>query len=86
MIHVLWHLLNVFVPAAAVALLSAAAVKLLWWKEYRPVSWTRLILIPLSLNALVLLGGLIWSGQDGKMATYAVMTLTNALGLWWSQR
>ena len=39
-----WHLLNFFLPALWVAVLAAAAAKLLWRRALAAVSWRRLSL------------------------------------------
>ena len=77
------HLLNLFLPALALGLLASAAAKLLWRRELSAVAWRRLAVPACVASALVLLGGLVLFGRDGKMATYAAMVLVCALTLWW---
>lgn len=78
-----WHLANLFVPALALAMISAGLTKLLWRRDLAGVRWTRLAGAAAVAGALVTVGGLVLGGRDGRMATYAVLVLANALALWW---
>jgi hypothetical protein len=78
-----WHLLNLFVPAVGLGLLAAAGTKLLWRRETAGRHWWGLAWRSSAAGACVTLGGLAWFGQDGRMATYAVMIGATALTLWW---
>jgi hypothetical protein len=78
-----WHLLNLLAPAVGLGLIAPTLAKLLWRRALKRVSWLRLSLWVGSACALVAIGGLIVFGHDGKMATYAAMTLACALTLWW---
>ena len=77
-----WHLLNLFGPAAGLALIAPALAKLLWRKELGAVRWWRLIGAVFGACTLVTLAGLVIFGQDGKMTTYAAMVVACALALW----
>jgi len=77
------HLLNLFLPALGLGLLAAAAAKLVWRRELSTVAWRRLALPACASSAVVMLGGLVLFGRDGKMATYGAMVLVCALTLWW---
>ena len=79
----LWHLGNLFVPALALGALAAAAAKGLWRRELAPVRWRQLALPACAACAAVTLAGLVLSGRDGRMLTYAAMVLACALTLWW---
>jgi hypothetical protein len=79
----LWHLLNFFYPAASVALIAAALVKLLWRRELAAVSAWALARDAALASAVVLMAGLVWYGADGKMGTYLAMVLACAVTLWW---
>jgi hypothetical protein len=80
----LGHLFNLFLPALGVAALAALLAKGLWRHELKAVSWRRLMAHAASAGAVVMLGGLIVSGRDGRMGTYLMLVLANALGLWWA--
>ena len=77
------HLVNLFVPAMALAALAAALAKLAWRSELRAQRWWRLAWPAAAANAFVTVAGLAWTGHDGKTATYAAMVLVTALTLWW---
>ncbi len=78
----LWHLLNFLAPAFGLGVLAASAAKLLWRRELGPVPWRRLALWGSAASTLALIGGLVVSGRDGRMATYAAMVTACALALW----
>jgi len=82
-LDVLMHLGNLFLPALALAALTAALAKLLWRRELAPVSFRRLAVPAALVGAAVTLAGLVVFGRDGKMATYASMVLACAFTLWW---
>ena len=79
----LWHVTNLFVPALALGVLSAALAKLLWRRELAAVGWGRLALPAAVACAFVTLAGLVAFGRDGRIATYAGMVVACALTLWW---
>ena len=80
----LWHLLNFWAPAVGVGALAAALSKLLWRHELAGVRWRRLALAGSLAAAVVLLAGLVLTGRDGRMLTYAAMVAACALALWWA--
>jgi hypothetical protein len=80
----LWHLMNFLAPAVGVSTIAALLAKLLWRRELKGVPVWRLVAFAAGASAIVLVVGLAWTGQDGKMATYGAMVLACALGLWWS--
>ena len=82
-IDALWHLLNFFVPALGVGVLASLCAKLLWRRALKRVSWRRLGGWATACSAVVLVGGLVVFGHDGKMATYGAMVLACAITLWW---
>lgn len=82
-LNLLWHLLNLVAPAVGLGALAAGLAKLLWRRELASVPWHRLAGWGVAAALLALLGGLVISGRDGRMATYAAMVLANALALWW---
>jgi hypothetical protein len=80
----LGHLLNLLLPALGVAALAAALAKLLWRQALAAVRWSRLAGTGALAGAVVVIGGLVLSGRDGRMSTYVALVLAVALGLWWS--
>ena len=79
----LWHLLNLLLPAAGLGMLASGMSKLLWRAALRGVAWRRLAAWASAGAGLALLGGLLVTGRDGRMGTYAAMVLASALALWW---
>ena len=78
-----WHLLNFVAPALGVAVLASALAKWVWRRELAAVPWLRLALWAAGAGVLVLVGGMVVFGRDGKMATYAALVVASALALWW---
>ncbi len=78
----IWHALNFFAPALGMAVLAASAAKLLWRRDLAGVSWLRLALWAALAGMVVLIGGLIVFGRDGKMATYVALIVATTLALW----
>jgi vacuolar-type H+-ATPase subunit I/STV1 len=78
-----WHLFGFFLPALATGALAAGATKWLWRAELRDRSWRRLAGWAIAAGAATLLAGLVVTGRDGRMLSYAAMVAANALALWW---
>ena len=80
------HILNFIAPAAVVALLLVLAARpfkrFLVSNRFFPQSiWAQLATIFI-VNVFVLVAGLVFFGNDGKMSTYAAMVLAAALSQW----
>lgn len=80
------HILNFIAPAAVVALLLVLLSRI--FKRFlvskRAVDqsiWAQAAII-FMVNVLVLAAGLVFFGNDGKMATYAAMVLSAAACQW----
>lgn len=80
------HILNFIAPAAVVALFLVLLSRI--FKRFlvskRPVDqsiWAQAAII-FMVNVLVLAAGLVFFGNDGKMATYAAMVLAAAACQW----
>jgi hypothetical protein len=80
------HLINLVLPAAAVALLLVLATQLMGgvFRSKRPLahSWYGQAAIVFMANVVVLVGGLVFFGHDGKMLTYAAMVAGAAVCQW----
>ncbi len=79
----LWHLLNFAAPAFGVAALAAALAKAVWRRELATVPWRRLALAGSVASLAALIAGLVLTGHDGRMSSYAAMLVACALALWW---
>lgn len=82
-LDVLFHLVNLLLPALGMGAIAAGLSKLLWRAALRPVAWRRLAAWASGAALLALLAGLVLTGRDGRMATYAAMVLASAAALWW---
>jgi hypothetical protein len=82
-IDVIWHVSNLFLPALMLGALASALAKLLWRRELAAVPWKKLAGPACAACAAVVLAGLVITGRDGRMATYAAMVLACAATLWW---
>lgn len=82
-IDALGHLVNLFLPALALAALAAALAKGLWRRALAPVRWRSLALPAALVNAGIVLAALWITGRDGTMAMYAAMVAGCAFTLWW---
>ena len=79
----LWHLLNFIAPALGVGALAAALAKAFWRRDLAAVPWRRLALAGGGAALAALIAGLVLTGHDGRMITYAAMLVACALALWW---
>ena len=78
------HLLNFFAPAWGVAFFCVVFAQFAarrWLPESR-WSWLRQLIVSAVLGSLVLAGGLVFFGIDGKMATYGVLVVVCASAQW----
>jgi hypothetical protein len=65
-------------------LIAAAGAKLVWRRDLAGVAYSRLARWAGGAATAALLAGLVITGRDGRMATYAAMVLACALALWWA--
>lgn len=79
----LWHLFNFLMPAFGVGALAAALCKLLWWRALRGLAWTALAAPAVLGGVAAQVAGLLVAGRDGRMTTYALLVVVNAVVLWW---
>ncbi|MFG6487623.1 hypothetical protein ACG04R_13150 [Roseateles sp. BYS78W] len=78
-----WHIANLFAPAWGLAALLAAAIKLAWWREAKPLRWWRLWGWGATGGVAAVVISLAVLGRDGRMAGYALLVLGVALPQWW---
>ena len=78
------HLLNFFLPALTMALLVPTLARLVWRAELKGKAWRGQVKWSALANAGVLIVGLVLTGQDGAVATYAGPVLASALVAWWT--
>lgn len=76
------HILNFLAPAVAVGAWITLIYPLVWRGANAWQGWRRRLVLNIFTGALVLLLGLLWFGQDGKMMTYACMVLASASSQW----
>ena len=80
------HLLNFIAPAAVVALLLVLSSRVFsrFLVSKKPVTQSILgqAAIIFIVNVVILAAGLVFFGNDGKMATYAAMVLASAASQW----
>ena len=80
------HMLNFVAPAAVVALLLVLLSRVFsrFLRSKKPVTqspWVQMTIIFI-VNVVILTVGLVFFGNDGKMATYAAVVLGSALCQW----
>lgn len=78
------HALNFFLPALGMALLVPSLARLVWWRALKSAGWLRQVKWASIINAAVLIVGLLTTGRDGAMLTYAGLVLASALTVWWT--
>lgn len=78
------HALNFFLPALALALLVPTLARLVWRSALKGGTWAEQVKWSAVANAGVLILGLVLTGQDGSMVTYAGLVLVSALVVWWT--
>ena len=81
-IDALWHVIGFLMPAAFIACFLAFFSR--FFKQNRPVAGKFIArsAILFVVCAAVLVAGLLITGRDGKMLTYAAMVLTGATVQW----
>ena len=76
------HLLNLFAPAAAMAVLLVLGGRLFLRPCRSPYGWYTQMALQLLLGSAVLAAGLVLGGRDGKMLTYAALVVATASCQW----
>lgn len=82
-LQLLWHIGGFFAPAVGTGVVAAVLAKVLWRRELRSVAWRRLAGVAVAACAVVLVAGLVLTGRDGRVVTYALMAAACGLALWW---
>ena len=77
-----WHIANFVLPAIAVGALTAALCKLFWRRGLARTPWFTLAWQASAAGLGVLVAGLVITGHDGRMITYAGLVLACALVPW----
>lgn len=77
-----WQILDLLAPAVFIGAMSAAAAKVCWRRAVGAVRWSTLAGWSVGPGAVVSLGGVVLTGHDGRMLTYAGVVIACALGLW----
>jgi hypothetical protein len=80
------HLMNFVLPALLLGFVAAALTKLIGPRRLRTVPLLRLGGWASAAALLALVGGLLMTGRDGAMATYAAMVVACAAALGWQRR
>ena len=81
LLDLLNHLINFLAPALAVGFVCALAGGVFRRKAGAPAWWIQAA-VNAGAGALALLGGLILSGRDGTMGTYAALVLACGTSQW----
>ena len=84
-VQILFHLLYFFLPAFAMAGVCVIGWAWLIGSPSAP-AWRKRWAWNCAAGALVLIGGLVWFDNDGKMATYGALVLVSATVEWVLQR
>jgi hypothetical protein len=77
-----WHIANFVLPAVGVGALSAALCKLFWRRELARFAWFTLAWQASAAGLGVLVAGLVITGHDGRMITYAGLVIACAAVPW----
>ncbi len=77
-----WHLANFVLPAVAVGALTAALCKALWRRGLARTTWFTLTWQASAAGLAVLVAGLVITGHDGRMITWAALVVACAAVPW----
>lgn len=77
------HLINLFLPAVGVALVTALAAKLVWRTDLGSISWRPLFLIGAVTGMFSVLASLMLFGRDGTIGGYGLLVASCAVSQWW---
>ena len=77
-----WHLANFVLPALGMGALTAALCKLFWRRSLARTSWFTLAWQASAAGLAVLVAGLVITGHDGRMITWAALVVACAIVPW----
>lgn len=80
------HLLALVAPAWGLSLVSTALARLVFRRGQWRMRWWVGVLAGGLLGSAILLAGLMFSGEDGRMLTYAALVLGQTLLLFGAMR
>jgi hypothetical protein len=83
-IQAFWHVAGFLVVPVLLGGFAALATRLIWHRDLAMRSLWRLWAWASAAAVATSFAGLVVTGQDGRMATYAAMVLASALALWWT--
>ncbi|HEY2257004.1 MAG TPA: hypothetical protein VGI11_15305 [Variovorax sp.] len=81
-LDILYHLLNFVAPAFAVGFLLPVLARVAMRRGAGAPAWWVQGAVNFVLGVVVLAGGLVVFGQDGRMATYAALVVVCAGSQW----
>ncbi len=76
------HVLNFLAPALAVGAWITLVSPLVWRGPHAWRGWRGRLFLNSAAGALMLILGIFWFGQDGKMVTYLAMVMACASSQW----
>ncbi|MET0382354.1 MAG: hypothetical protein ABW032_02925 [Burkholderiaceae bacterium] len=77
-----WHIANFAAPALGVGMLSAFLCKAFWRRSLARAPWFALAWRSGAAGLAVSIAGLVITGHDGRLATYAALVVVCALVPW----
>ena len=77
-----WHLANFVLPAIGVGALTSALCKVVWRRSLARAPWFTLAWQSSAAGLAVLVAGLVITGHDGRMITWAGLVIACALVPW----
>jgi hypothetical protein len=78
-----WHLVNFFAVSVTMGVLAAALARLVWARVPVRLGWRGTAAACVGSAAAAQVAGFLVFGGDGRMATYALMVVSQALVLGW---
>ena len=76
------HLVGLFMPAVSVSVVLALGARCVWREKTHLLPWYQMAAVNIVLGVVVLALGLVLTGQDGRMGTYAALVLALSSSQW----